>query len=101
MISHGVEISIAGGGADEKDEFKIHTTCFIYNTIVLLCRKRQMLLSIVKNKVTNMRLSTHMFKAPILGFTSRLICSLYLAHEDKFSLWHVGLLAKVFPHAIQ
>jgi len=30
MISHGVEISIAGGGADEKDEVAVSLTPLIY-----------------------------------------------------------------------
>jgi len=35
MISHGVEISIAGGGADEKDEKKIGGFfCFIICSLI-------------------------------------------------------------------
>jgi len=41
------------------------------------------------------------FEDPILDFPCLAICSWYLTHVDKSSHWRVGLLAKVFPHAIQ
>jgi len=42
MIFHGVEISIAGGGADEKDDAIIHQFSFIpENSNYLLFREKR------------------------------------------------------------
>jgi len=47
MISHGVEISIAGGGADEKDEEAVTLTPLIYPANSFWSVRRPQLIRVV------------------------------------------------------